>query len=153
MFGFLVGSPLQFLFVKQCAILNWGEFGLLDVEYNTCGSYTFVFSKANSVTMALAVEKLILKDCVLVLKPWLDTSKFSYLEEMSHYAWITVSGIPIAYRDFKGLSYIVSAVGLIIVADQPNPEDLETDRALIYMKDNRPRPSRILIQMFDSNGF
>lgn len=66
---------------------------------------------------ALRWEKLILKDSVLVLRPWQVSVGLSHSDQVSRYAWVTLSQIPTSLRDQK-----VSAIGKVVAFEQPTHE-------------------------------
>lgn len=93
----------------------------------------------------LSIETPALKDIVLIRKPSQESMDFS--DRVSHSTSMTMSYTPTSLGDHKGQSYIVRAIGKVVLIEQSTP-DLEEEGVkwlLIQLQNNDVRFCRIWV--------
>ncbi|KAF7152803.1 hypothetical protein RHSIM_Rhsim01G0069100 [Rhododendron simsii] len=116
--GHFVDKKLPYLMVRSFAFNRWGKFGLKDVLSNDRGFFFFQFGIEGACRQVLEAGPCHIGGKLMVLQEWypgivLEKEGLTRLP-----IWIQLYNVPLQYWSAEGLSYLASAVGKPLYADE-----------------------------------
>lgn len=102
---------------------------------------------------ALKIWRLLLRDILIVVRPWMDGFNFSYSDRTSSFVWATMTRKPKLYRCPNDLRYVASDIGESLHF-QPVPcsKKLETHTMLIHLLEKRIISIPVSITLMDDTS-
>lgn len=114
--GYFLDKKAPFPLVKSIVTRIWEKFGIYEVLANDQGFFFFKFSKADACTVMEAGPWHVAGK-LLILKPWEPQMVFTKEKLSTIPVWVQFSHIPLEFWAEQGLSYIASALGKPLYAD------------------------------------
>lgn len=128
--GHFVDKKLPFLSVRSIAFNNWGKYGLKEVLANENGFFFFQFGIEGAYRQISEVGAWHFGGRLMVLQEWHPDLVYEKEGLSKLPLWIQLYNVPLQYWSEEGLSYIASAVGKPLYAD----EMTESARRISYAK-------------------
>ncbi|KAF7150685.1 hypothetical protein RHSIM_Rhsim02G0109600 [Rhododendron simsii] len=116
--GHFVDKKLPFLSVKSIACRIWEKYGIKDVLCNEKGFFFFLFGAEGAYRKISEVGAWHFAGRLMVLLEW--HSELDYEKEGMNKLplWIQLHNVPLQYWTEEGLSYLASAIGKPMYADE-----------------------------------
>ncbi|KAE9448369.1 hypothetical protein C3L33_19717, partial [Rhododendron williamsianum] len=116
--GHFVDKKLPYLMVRSFAFNMWGKFGLKDVQSNDKGFFFFQFGVEGACRQVLEADPCHMGGKLMVLQEWYSGIVLEKEGLTRLPIWIQLYNVPLQYWSAEGLSYLASAVGKPLYADE-----------------------------------
>lgn len=116
--GHFVDKKLSFLSVQSIACRIWEKFGIVDVLSNEKGFFFFQFGMEGACRQIVEAGPWHFGGRLMVLQVWHPNNEFEKEGLSKLPIWIQIHNIPLQYWTAEGLSYIASAVGKPLYANE-----------------------------------
>lgn len=152
--GHFIHSKLPFRLVESSAKKLWGHQGLSKVYLHDKGYFIFKFDTVTDRDNVLASGPWYIASKLLCLQPWQEGVNFIKSDCSKVPIWVKLSNIPLSYWMKEGLSYLASAVGRPLFADDMTSklETMSYARICIEMDALSTFPASINAVVFDGNA-
>ncbi|KAF7154330.1 hypothetical protein RHSIM_Rhsim01G0145600 [Rhododendron simsii] len=150
--GHFVDKKLPFLSVRSIAFNNWGKFGLKEVLANENGFFFFQFGFEGAYRQISEVGAWHFGNRLMVLQEWHPDLVFEKEGLSKLPLWIQLFNVPLQYWSEEGLSYIASAVGKPLYADEMTESAKRISYAKICVEVDIHSPLPHSIDLLTSTG-
>lgn len=116
--GYFVDKKLPFMAVKKIAEKIWGKFGLSEVLSKDEDFFIFQFDRAGAYRQIVEAGPWHFGGRLLVLKQWQPHMTLEKEQLKKVPLWAQFYNVPLEMWTEQGLSYVASAVGNPLYADQ-----------------------------------
>ncbi|KAI8531013.1 hypothetical protein RHMOL_Rhmol11G0104400 [Rhododendron molle] len=120
--GYFLDRKLHFKAVKSIAESVWARFGLVDALGNEEGFFFFQFNKPGAFRDLVEAGPWHFGGKLLILKQWHPQMNLEKDQLKNIPIWAQCYNIPLELWTALGLSYVASAVGRPLYADQMTKE-------------------------------
>lgn len=116
--GYFVDKRLPYQVVRSMAVKMWSKYGLHEVLSNDKGFFFLLFESTSAYRQILETGPWHFGGKLMILQQWYPQMELEKVGLTKVPLWIQIFNIPLEYWNAQGLSYIASAVGRPLYADE-----------------------------------
>ncbi|KAF7113421.1 hypothetical protein RHSIM_RhsimUnG0127600 [Rhododendron simsii] len=150
--GYFLDKRVPFPLVKNIVMRIWEKFGIYDVLANDQGFFFFQFSKPDAYHSLMGSGLCHIAGKLMILKPWKPQMELTKERLSSIPIWVQFSNIPLEFWTEQGLSYIASALGKPLYADDLTEKGQRLSFAKICVEITVDSPLLDVIEVEYANG-